>query len=186
MAHIEIDSFVSKFKHLWNLGLDANLNIESKAGKAFIQLKVGLGCPPPPQHHPQQQFQPHRHVGPARHRRRERREVARAQQQHETVLNTVQEAAATVEVVAADREAEEAFNDQIDIHQTEAVEATTGKPATESKSEVNDEVCTDEEYFEHDGTTAFICAQCKMTFFPMSYMFGNDILTSMNVGSTLE
>ena len=47
--------------------------------------------------------------------------MARAQQQHETVLNTVQEAAATVEVVAADREAEEAFNDQIDIHQKESV-----------------------------------------------------------------
>ena len=82
MAHIEIDRFVSKFKHLWSLGLDATIKVETHAGQAWVNLQVGLGCPPLPQqyHLPQQHGRPrHHHVGPTQHRRRERRAAAREQ-----------------------------------------------------------------------------------------------------------
>ena len=80
MAHIEIDRFVSKFKHLWSLGLDASIKVETHAGQAWVNLQVGLGCPPHSQqyHLPQQHGRPrHHHVGPSQYRRRERRAAVR-------------------------------------------------------------------------------------------------------------
>ena len=48
MAHVEIDSFIGKFKHLCNSGLSVSLNLESHHGKAIVTLKVEVGIPPPP------------------------------------------------------------------------------------------------------------------------------------------
>ena len=42
-ADQEIDSFVTKLKHLLYSGYDATLNIETQDGKAFVTLKAGLG-----------------------------------------------------------------------------------------------------------------------------------------------
>ena len=39
--------------------------------------------------------------------------------------------------------------------------------------EIEDEFCQDDEYLELDGKSAFICDQCKQTFFPMTHMHGN-------------
>ena len=49
MAQTEIDSFVKKFKSLWNSGFNATLNLESKLGEVEIALncKVGRVSPPP-------------------------------------------------------------------------------------------------------------------------------------------
>jgi len=38
----ELDSFITKFKHLLHNGFEATLSIESKMGKAFVVLKAGL------------------------------------------------------------------------------------------------------------------------------------------------
>lgn len=38
MAYPEIDSFVSKFKFLWNLGIAANLKVGASNGKAKVVL----------------------------------------------------------------------------------------------------------------------------------------------------
>ena len=43
MINNELDSFISKFKQLWQAGLDAHLVVESKAGKAWVHLHVPLG-----------------------------------------------------------------------------------------------------------------------------------------------
>ena len=45
MADIEINSFLCKFHHLWNSGWDANFNLESQAGNAWISLCLYLGKP---------------------------------------------------------------------------------------------------------------------------------------------
>ena len=43
-----------KFKNLWRSGQDATLNLKSKAGNAWVELRVELGhpldLPPPPFH----------------------------------------------------------------------------------------------------------------------------------------
>ena len=75
MAQPELDSFVTNCKCLRYSGLDANLKIETNAGKAWVTLQVGLGHPlPPPYHFP---HHPRRHNGPSQQCRLEKREAAR-------------------------------------------------------------------------------------------------------------
>ena len=82
MAHTEIDSFVLKFKYLCHAGYKASLSLESDNGEAFVSLKAGLGCLPPPlllppaRGHDHDQRLPSRHRGPAYTRRQERRRAA--------------------------------------------------------------------------------------------------------------
>ena len=68
MAIPEIDSFVLKFKNLLLAGINANLTINSKAGKAFLPLAAEVDVRVPHPHH----------AGAARLRRRERRAAERA------------------------------------------------------------------------------------------------------------
>ena len=78
MAHCEVDSFVSKFKHLWHAGVKASLRIEAVNGQASVILSAGLGPIPPPDHpHGHHGLPPRHHRGPAYHRRQERRRAAR-------------------------------------------------------------------------------------------------------------
>ena len=72
MAVTELDSFLTKFKSLWASGQEANLTLNSKKGKVWINLEVGLQCP---QHHRQGHGQAE---GNARQRRKIRRSAARA------------------------------------------------------------------------------------------------------------
>ena len=73
-VHQEIDSFITKFKHLMFNGFKASLNIETEDGEAFVVLKAGLGCIKNPSNCP-----PSNYVGsnksrsPAYYRRQERR-----------------------------------------------------------------------------------------------------------------
>ena len=80
MAHCEVDSFVTKFKHLWHAGTKASLTIEAVDGQASVKLRAGLGYLPPPVH-PLGPHGPHgqpfrQHRGPAYQRRQERRKAA--------------------------------------------------------------------------------------------------------------
>ena len=45
MAGLEMDSFVMKFKSLWNAGRNATLNLETIAGKVKVSLSVELDNP---------------------------------------------------------------------------------------------------------------------------------------------
>ena len=75
MAVIEIDSFVSKFKSLWASGHQAKLSVNSKRGKVWINLRVGLESPEPHDGLVYHQGPVH---GNARQRRNHRRASARA------------------------------------------------------------------------------------------------------------
>ena len=44
----ELQTFVQKFKQLWKDGQDAQLRVESRAGKAFVELRLELGEEPGP------------------------------------------------------------------------------------------------------------------------------------------
>ena len=73
-SHFELDSFLRKFVNLWQSGYDAKLNIESKGGRVFVNLRVGLEDGHLGDH---SHVVPHRGGGPAQQRRRSRREAER-------------------------------------------------------------------------------------------------------------
>ena len=76
-----LDTFITKFKLLWQSGHDAHLAVDTQAGQAWVRLDVRLGYIPGPHHqqvHPQHRPQPQHRDGPARRRRRQRRADARA------------------------------------------------------------------------------------------------------------
>ena len=77
MAHIEVDSFVNKFKYLWHSGFKASLIIEAENGEALVTLKSNLGVIQPPHHGGPQRGQFHRSRGPSYQRRQEKRQAAR-------------------------------------------------------------------------------------------------------------
>ena len=93
----EIESFLLKFKTLWKSGRDATLTMETHAGQASVLLRVGLGQAP--KQYPNFPSPGKNRNGPARQRRRAKRELAR--------LNAVEawkEAGAVVEAVQAGQE----------------------------------------------------------------------------------
>ena len=84
----ELTSLLRKFVNLWQSGCDAKLDIESKAGNAYVTLCVGLGNVLPGHHHG--------HVGhqrggcPARQLRKERRDLERRTAAAAAVAENVQ------------------------------------------------------------------------------------------------
>ena len=56
MDNSELESFLTKFRCLWNFGFDAHLELDSHAGQAWVSLRVRLGHAPgplqPPNHFP--------------------------------------------------------------------------------------------------------------------------------------
>ena len=75
----ELDSFVRKFVNLWKSGCEASLNVESKAGNAYVNLRVGLGHAHPHIQKDQQEDGGCRGGSPAKQRRKERREAERGE-----------------------------------------------------------------------------------------------------------
>ena len=119
----EIDSFIGKFKHLWYSG---SLLINSEAGKAKVTLSVELGDAPHPPAHSQQRSR----NGPARQRRRVRREVAPDNDQAEEAEKAVKS------------DAEKAIDDQTNKNEN----LNAGKGNVEANMNVLDEVCCDDIY----------------------------------------
>ena len=145
MAMAEIDSFLLKFKTLWKSGRDATLTVETHAGKAYILLRLGLGKAP--KLHPIFPFpSPGKNRnGPARQRRRAKRELTR--------LNAVeawQVAGAVVEAVQAGEEVgkeagQEAGNAVVQASEKHVVAENIAETV---RSLVTDELCSDSIYSE--------------------------------------
>ena len=81
---VELDSFFTKFKNLWASGHEATLTVNSRNGKVWMNLHVGLQCPQP--HHGGHAH--HQGQGNARQRRNIRRAAARAATVTEEVTRT--------------------------------------------------------------------------------------------------
>ena len=149
MVQWELDSFFSKFKNLLRTEKDATLTLKAEAGRAFVTLVVDLG-------HvlsDQEQLQPRGpRNGPARQRRRAKREAAR--QEKVSAEKVASEHKASAEEVAEDNASGE------NPCAEEAKESETAEKATEpddlSKKEtekvegmledLKDEVCPDDLY----------------------------------------
>ena len=72
----ELDTFVTKFKQLWRSGHDAHLDIESKAGKAWVGIRLCLVEEPGPLY---QNFNLPKTPSPYKERRRKRCEATKDQ-----------------------------------------------------------------------------------------------------------
>ena len=153
---------MNKFVNLWRSGIQANLLVEAQAGQAFVNLRVGLGSL---QNAPRKQFS-HRHPGPSRLRRRQRRAEARqaaaAAEQvaaTEEVSSAEEESSATEEVAenvepfpGPETLAVEADEDCIDKNVEEMIEPNCAEQANPSLQhlpvDARDEFCPDD-YFNH-------------------------------------
>ena len=85
----ELDTFVLKFNQLWKCGHEAQLNVEAKNGKAWVNLRLCLDDEPGPLHDPFNvtKFK----ISPSRERRKIRRESARQEnprKESETIIVT--------------------------------------------------------------------------------------------------
>ena len=75
--HLEIDSFVSKYRHLCTLGYEASLTFKSNNGHTQISFEVNLGFMPPPFSMPPPATPSPRPRSPAYNRRLKRRSDSR-------------------------------------------------------------------------------------------------------------
>ena len=117
-GHIELDSFVRKFKNLWQSGRNAKLFVETQDGKAVINLQVGLG---EAQLHPEHAGD-HRDCGTAKQRRMERRAAARKE------VDAAEKAAADNEAAKA----EEASADKVRDSEMKKAEETSEEDSNEA------------------------------------------------------
>ena len=169
----QLNSFVSKFLNLWQIGCDASLHVETHAGKATIHLQVGLGqapplppsAPPPPPHH-------HRVPGPSRQRRTQRRALALKEADKAKAKTDAEKA--EQEADKANKAAEEAINSEVAEEVT--MEVVTAVKAKEN--EVDDEFYPNDVFFkaEEIEKISFLCYICRMLFLTDSYKDGDEIL----------
>ena len=133
----EFCSFVTKFTNIWRSGGDSEHHVEVQAGKATVRLQAGLGylCQDPANSHQQLK---HRHLGPSRLRRRERRAAARNSKATEEVNNSIDKTPALIKSV----------HDVEDVIEAPAVEKAAVKKYNilNTEDDAEDEFCSDESY----------------------------------------
>jgi hypothetical protein len=146
MALHELDNFVSKFKALCQGGRHASLTLSFKAGKAVLNLRVGLGdvSQDAHLHHPPQK---HSRNGPAQQRRRERWAAARqvAAEEAEAVLSLVEKDVLEMADTAKNKQVAEQAKAAAKVKDdTEEVSVVT--VLKKKVEEITDEVVPDSEY----------------------------------------
>ena len=142
----ELNSFVGKFLNLWQTGRNASLKLESQAGKASVVLQLDLGYPLPPPHLP-------RHVSPAQHRRRARREAARCNAE-EAAQNIDDEVCNPAPEEAADAILNDVNKETIEV--TEQVAETNTDVALDIASAAEEAVQDFTEYCKFKGKNVHV------------------------------
>ena len=144
MKMSEVDSFIGKFKYLWHSGRSASLTINSEAGKVRVTLSVEVDeAPHLPAHHQRSRN------GPAKQRRRLRREAARENAKAEEARKSVD--AEKLTVVEAGSTAKSNAENALDENQEEAEKILEAD--VERNMTVVDEVCRDKLYAEKAKAT---------------------------------
>ena len=156
MAPDELESFFFKFRNLWKAGQEATLNVKTKAGQAWVTLEVNLGAPQP--HQAQRQHCGSR-VSASQNRRLQRRAENR---------KLGKDAKEASEAIRAESEIDnKSVDDEAAEKATKAAKATT---RVENKAEeaIEDELCTDREYFQIENKTIADehLVKCSVDFFP--------------------
>ena len=122
-VHYELNQFIGKFVNLWQAGCEASLHVESKAGKAFVNLQLGLGqaqSHPWKSEHTGEHARGRRGGSPAKQRRRARRETERE------ARVTAEEVVATAETIGGlERNAKKADSDLTEIVTEEVIDGVS-------------------------------------------------------------
>ena len=160
MDRCEINTFISKFYQLWHSGHEAHLDIDTKAGQAWVGLRVHLGHAPERRY--EQGASTHQRKtrnNPARQRRRDRRAAERQAQQENVIRNDTQ----TVEVYQ-EADAEEASVETVE--ETHAAEASSTLLVEEGMGDTTAELAAQIEEVEenHSTTSEFECKFCDCKF----------------------
>jgi hypothetical protein len=132
-----LDSFITKFKDLWRTGSHAKLTVTTHAGKAWVNLNVGLGRFPTRPHGGLEQGVPQQ-IGNAKQRRRERCD-------HEKVSEAEQvEEATTAKNNSDGTEKNKAEEASMNTNESDAMEKDNSD-FVKIACEVNDEFCKEDE-----------------------------------------
>ena len=136
MFTTELDTFVKKFHQLWNDGVTAHLDLDTRAGDAWVGLRVHLGQIPGPPHRNFYQEVP-RKESPSRRRRRARRAATR-----QSNIENVAEMQDNVVEQTTDTNTSVSENVAEEVAEVVAEEASY-------VHQVNDELCSNVEYDEN-------------------------------------
>ena len=133
----ELESFLTKFRGLWNSGFDAHLELESHAGQAWVSLRVRLGHAPGPVQHPRHFAHQNRtRNGPSRQRRRERRAEARRLATEEAVLVDGENAEE-----AEDRQVADKADTNLSEAAVKVVEDKSDQPSEQARNDFSCLIC---------------------------------------------
>ena len=136
MAHIEIDSFVTKFKYLCSAGFRTTLTIEAENGKASVCLKSDLDVLPPQYISGKPRHQSSRNRGPSYQRRQERRQAARI------AGNTAGQADVSANAVKANNSTPtETARETISTEKAEEADVAVNKTVEKADKEFVCEIC---------------------------------------------
>jgi hypothetical protein len=160
MIVTEVDTFIQKFRDLWQSGLDAHLDLDTHAGQAWVGLRVRLGHAPGPLHHQvQPNIQRKSRNSPSRQRRRAKRASARQNEEaakEATEVESIQNEskAGEARTIIVDNESEnvedaiaEIVASEVEMNNTDVVETTGEVPAAENaqvEKEAFDQEATEE------------------------------------------
>ena len=162
----ELDTFVRKFHQLWNDGVTAHLDLDTHAGNAWVGLRVQLGQVPGPPH---QQVQPspqqvHRKFeSPSRQQRRAKRAAAKAENASNTeaVEAAVENDNENVTTEGVDKK----VSDVAEMHEetVDVSKVAAEAPAADIIDNLDDEVCSEEEYNKKQKVTGSAIPQVDGT-----------------------
>jgi hypothetical protein len=169
MFFMELDTFVRKFHQLWNDGVTAHLDLDTHAGNAWVGLRVQLDQVPGPPH---QQVQPspqqvHRKFeSPSRQRRRARRVAAKAEKASNTaaVEAAVEIENENVTTGGVDKKVSDVAEMSEEIVDGKANEIAAEATVADVFDNLDDEVCSDEEYSKQQKVTGLAIPQVDGTF----------------------
>ena len=154
----ETTSLTNKSKSLRLAGIEAKLVFETCAGQAWGTLHVHLGEHPcqsqtPPQEHPLKNDNPDAVAEEA------------ANAVSDAISDDIDDITEEVEV-----------NDKISAGQVATEEVIAGRKESLFLTAIDDKFCDDEEYYDVvDPNTAINYLQCKMDYFPVNYIDGDEV-----------
>ena len=140
MCVSELDSFVKKFQQLWNAGLNAHLDLDTSAGKAWVGLRLELGHAPGLHQH--QVHPTMKEESPSRQRRRARRAAAKLTHSVKTLeTEEISAEKVKVEIVIAEKAVENTPDEEIVPSKiAEKAKSDDVKPVEETFTHATEEV----------------------------------------------
>ena len=144
MLVTELDTFIQKFHQLWYAGYNAHLDLDTRAGVAWVGLRVQLGHVPGPFHHqvnpPFSKNLKKKTESPSRQRRRARRAAERQAAAEKAPVTDVVKASSLVKDVI----------DKQTSENVDAIDETNDKDKISKEALGNEEVVKFDEFVDNE------------------------------------